>query len=236
MAILRLHVQFFFVLCLLVLRARIISWRVSWFPQCILGRHWTREILEPRGFLNQHRSRCHFPRLCPSCRLRSRPETNLFGFYFGDEKSGFFLACVQFSPPLKLSPRSLRGGGVHRSSPAVSRPPVPGVQIVECGTKEETEKKIRRKKGRGLSPLPHPLFVCLLFFFFLLTSSLRCPRDLNSWNRIVSRARGKLTRKGKKQQQRQKHNNNKQGASRFTRLRLTHVGPLWTLLSTIWTP
>ena len=51
MAILRLHVQFFFVLCLLVLRARIISWRVSWFPQCILGRHWTREILEPRGFL-----------------------------------------------------------------------------------------------------------------------------------------------------------------------------------------
>ena len=41
----------FFVLCLLVLRARIISWRVSWFPQCILGRHRTREILEPRGFL-----------------------------------------------------------------------------------------------------------------------------------------------------------------------------------------
>ena len=81
----------------------------------------------------------------------------------------------------------------------MSRPPVPGVQIVECGTKEETEKKIRSKKGRGLSPLPHPLFVCLFVcFFFLLTSSLRCPRDLNSWNRIVSRARGKLTRKGEK--------------------------------------
>ena len=47
----------------------------------------------------------------------------------------------------------------------MSRPPVPGVQIVECGTKEETEKKIRRKKGRGLSPLPHPLFVCLFVFF-----------------------------------------------------------------------
>ena len=30
---------------------------------------------------------------------------------------------VQLSPPLKLSPRSLSGGAVHRSSPAVSRPP-----------------------------------------------------------------------------------------------------------------
>ena len=89
------------------------------------------------------------------------------------------------------------------SSPAVSGPSVPGVQIVECGTKEEREKKIRRIRGRGLSPLPHPLFVCL-FVFFLLTSSLRCPHDLNSWNRIVSRARGKLTRKGKK-----KNNNDK---------------------------
>ena len=70
---------------------------------------------------------------------------------------------------------------------------------MECGAKEEREKKIRAKRARGLSPLPHPLFVCLFVcFFFLLTSSLRCPHDLNSWNRLVSRARGKLTRKGKK--------------------------------------
>ena len=27
--------------------------------------------------------------------------------------------------------------------------PVPGVQIVECSAKEESEKKIRRKRGRG---------------------------------------------------------------------------------------
>ena len=141
-------------------------------------------------------------------------------------------ACVQLSPPLKLSPRSLSGGAVHRSSPAVSRPPVPGVQIVECSSTEEREKKIRRKRGRGLSPLPHPLFVCLFvcLFVFLLTSSLRCPHDLNSWNRLVSRARGKLTRKGKKTTTTNK------GRVVFIRLRLTRVGPLWTLRSTIWTP
>ena len=190
----------FFVLCSLVLRARIISWRVSWFPQCILGRHRTREILEPRGFLNQHRSRCHFPRLCPSCRLRSRPETNLLGFYFGDENSGFFLACVYSCLlPSNSLPDLWGEGAVHRSSPAVvDRAPVPGVQIVECGAKEEREKKIRAKRGEGSHP-PHPsLFVCLFVCFFLLTSSLHCPHDLNSWNRLVSRACGKLTRKGKK--------------------------------------
>ena len=157
----------FFVLCSLVLRARIISWRVSWFPQCILGRHRTREILEPRGFLNQHRSRCHFPRLCPSCRLRSRPETNLLGFYFGDENSGFFLACVYSCLlPSNSLPDLWGEGAVHRSSPAVvDRAPVPGVQIVECGAKEEREKKIRAKRGRGLSPTP-PLFVCLFVCLF----------------------------------------------------------------------
>ena len=48
----------------------------------------------------------------------------------------------------------------------MSGPSVPGVQIVECGTKEEREKKIRAKRGRGLSPLPHPLFVCLFVCFF----------------------------------------------------------------------
>ena len=60
----------------------------------------------------------------------------------------------------------------------------------------EGEKNKEEKRERALTPTPSPL--CLLVFFFLLTSSLRCPHDLNSWNRIVSRARGKLTRKGKK--------------------------------------
>ena len=27
--------------------------------------------------------------------------------------------------------------------------PLPGVRIVECGAKEESDKKIRRKRGRG---------------------------------------------------------------------------------------
>ena len=49
--------------------------------------------------------------------------------------------------------------------------------------KEENEKKIRRKRGRGrkegLSPLPHPLVV--LFFVHI---SLHCPHDLNAWNRL----------------------------------------------------
>ena len=152
------------------------------------------------------------------------------GLTLGMRTPDFFSLCTVVSSPQTLSPIFEGRGRYNRSSPAVGLP-VPGVQIVECGTKEEREKKIRRKRGRGLSPLPHPLFVCL-FVFFLLTSSLRCPQDLNSWNRLVSRARGKLTRKGKKkqqQQQRQKqnnNNNNKQGASRFTRLRLTRVGPL----------
>ena len=233
----------FFVLCLLVLRARIISWRVSWFPQCILGRHWTREILEPQGFLNQHRCPGPFSPFMPFLQTQIKARNQSLRVFLWGLELRLFLACVQLSPPLKLSPRSFEGRGRYTawSSPAVSGPSVPGVQIVECGTKGEREKKIRRKRGRGLLPLPHPLFVCL--FFFLLTSSLRCPQDMNSWSRIVSRARGKLTRKGEK-----KKNNNdknktttttttKKGASRFIRQRLTRVGPLlWTLRSTIWTP
>ena len=233
----------FFVLCLLVLRARIISWRVSWFPQCILGRHRTREILEPRGFLINTDPGAIFHVYALPADLDQGQKPISSGSTLGMRTSDFFSlcqepikwwapACVQLSPPLKLSPRSLSGGAVHRSSPAVSRPPVPGVQIVECSSTEEREKKIRRKRGRGLSPLPHPLFVCLFvcLFVFLLTSSLRCPHDLNSWNRLVSRARGKLTRKGKKTTTTNK------GRVVFIRLRLTRVGPLWTLRSTIWTP
>ena len=124
------------------------------------------------------------------------------GLTLGMRTPDFFSLCTVVSSPQTLSPIFEGRGRYNRSSPAVGLP-VPGVQIVECGTKEEREKKIRRKRGRGLSPLPHPLFVCL-FVFFLLTSSLRCPQDLNSWNRLVSRARGKLTRKGKKK----KNNNN----------------------------
>ena len=166
MAILRLHVQFF--LCCVCWYCGLVlspdespdSLSASW-DDTGRARSSNREV-----FTINTDARCHFRRLCPSCKLRSRPETNLFGFYFGDENSGFFLACVQLSPPLKLSPRSFEGRGRYTvSSPAVSGPSVPGVQIVECGTKEEREKKIRRIRGRGLSPLPHPLFVCLFFFF-----------------------------------------------------------------------
>ena len=91
------------------------------------------------------------------------------GFTLGMRTPDFFSLCTVVSSPQTLSPIiwGEGGGAVHRSSPAVSGPSVPGVQIVECGTKEEREKKIRRKRGRGLSPLPHPLFVCLFFFFCL---------------------------------------------------------------------
>ena len=202
------------------------------------------EILEPQGFLNQHRCPGPFSPFMPFLQTQIKARNQSLRVFLWGLELRLFLACVQLSPPLKLSPRSFEGRGRYTawSSPAVSGPSVPGVQIVECGTKGEREKKIRRKRGRGLSPLPHPLFVCL-FVFFLLTSSLRCPQDMNSWSRIVSRARGKLTRKGKK-----KKNNNdknktttttttKKGASFFIRLRLTRVGPLlWTLRSTIWTP
>ena len=81
-----------------------------------------------------------------------------------------FLACVQLSPPLKLSPRSLRGGGGTQEftgSSIVDRAPVPGVQTVECGAKEEREKKNKgEKRERALTPTPSPLclFVCLFFF------------------------------------------------------------------------
>ena len=39
-----------------------------------------------------------------------------------------------------------------QSNPAFQIPalPVPGVRIVECGAKEESDKKIRRKRGRGI--------------------------------------------------------------------------------------
>ena len=180
MAILRLHVQFF--LCCVCLYCGLVlspdespdSLSASW-DDTGRARSSNREV-----FTINTDARCHFRRLCPSCRLRSRPEINLFGFYSGDENSGFLKPLYSCLLPSNSLPDHLRGGvgggvvgAVHRSSPAVSGPSVPGVQIVECGTKEEREKKIRRKRGRGLSPLPHPLFVCLFFFsayiFFTLS-------------------------------------------------------------------
>ena len=44
------------------------------------------------------------------------------------------------------------------------------------------EEKGERKRGGSLSPLPHPLVVVV--FFFPAHISLRCPHDLNSWNRL----------------------------------------------------
>ena len=64
---------------------------------------------------------------------------------------------------------------------------------MECRAKEESEKKIRRKRGRGtedgggLSPLPHPLVVVV---FFSTHISFRCPHDLNAWNRLGNLGRG----------------------------------------------
>ena len=59
---------------------------------------------------------------------------------------------------------------------------------MECGAKEESEKKIRRKRGRGkvptLSPLSHPVLVVVVVFFSA-QMSLRCPHDLNAWNRLI---------------------------------------------------
>ena len=52
--------------------------------------------------------------------------------------------------------------------------PVPGVRIVECGAKEESEKHT----------LPNPLVV-----FFSAHISFRYPHDLNAWNRLLRRQR-----------------------------------------------
>ena len=51
-------------------------------------------------------------------------------------------------------------------------------------------KKIRGKRGSpSLSPLPHPLVVVVVVVvvvvFFSAHISLRCPHDLNAWNRLV---------------------------------------------------
>ena len=47
---------------------------------------------------------------------------------------------------------------------------------MECDAKEDSEKKIRRK--RPTPPLP------FVVFFFCSHISLHCPHDLNAWNRL----------------------------------------------------
>ena len=55
--------------------------------------------------------------------------------------------------------------------------PVPGVQIVECSAKEESEKKIRRKRGRGRFVL-----VCEVCFQKVIPSTF--PRS-HPYSRLV---------------------------------------------------
>ena len=119
-------------------------------------------------------------------------------FTLGMRTPDFFSLCTVVSSPQTLSPIIWGEGAVHSEFTGgkwtvCSRRSDSGVRYEG----REGEKNKEDKRERALTPTPSPLclFVC---FFFLLTSSLRCPHDLNSWNRIVSRARGKLTRKGKK--------------------------------------
>ena len=119
------------------------------------------------------------------------------GFTLGMRTPDFFSLCTVVSSPQTLSPIIWGEGAVHSEFTGgkwtvCSRRSDSGVRYEG----REGEKNKEDKRERALTPTPSPL--CLLVFFFLLTSSLRCPHDLNSWNRIVSRARGKLTRKGKK--------------------------------------
>ena len=76
-----------------------------------------------------------------------------------------FLACVQLSPPLKLSPRSLRGGGGIQeftgSRTACSRRSVSGVRYEG----REGEKNKEEKRERALTPTPSPLCLFVCFFF-----------------------------------------------------------------------
>ena len=64
--------------------------------------------------------------------------------------------------------------------------PVLVILIVECGAKEESEKKLGGKKEGvpSLSPLPHPLVVVV--FFFSAHICLHSPHDLYAWSRLGS--------------------------------------------------
>ena len=159
----------FFVLCLLVLRARIISWRVSWFPQCILGRHWTREILEPRGFHNQHRCPVPFSPFMPFLQtyIKARNQS-LRVLLWGWELRIFFSLCTVVSSPQTLSPIIWGEGAVHSEFTGgkwtvCSRRSDSGVRYEG----REGEKNKEDKRERALTPTPSPLCLFVCFFFCL---------------------------------------------------------------------
>lgn len=65
--------------------------------------------------------------------------------------------------------------------------PVPGIQIVEGGTKWEAVEKREEERGRegtydpSLRTTPTPSIQC----FFLVKISSRCPQYLTAWNRLL---------------------------------------------------
>ena len=172
MAILRLHVQFF--LCCVCFYCGLVlspdespdSLSASW-DDTGRARSSNREV-----FTINTDARCHFRRLCPSCRLRSRPEINLFGFYSGDENSGFLKPLYSCLLPSNSLPDHLRGGvggwggGTQEFTGSewtvCSRRSDSGVRYEG----REGEKNKEEKRERALTPTPSPL--CLLVFFFCL--------------------------------------------------------------------
>ena len=70
--------------------------------------------------------------------------------------------CIPFNVQSNLtgtSPkRLLFWRTVHSMTVLLTSEPVPGVRIVECGAKKESEKK-----NPSLSPLAHPLVVVVVF-------------------------------------------------------------------------
>ena len=158
----------FFVLCLLVLRARIISWRVSWFPQCILGRHRTREILEPRGFLINTDPGAIFPVYALPADLDQGQKPISSGFTLGMRTPDFFSLCTVVSSPQTLSPIIWgEGWGTQEFTGSewtvCSRRSDSGVRYEG----REGEKNKEEKRERALTPTPSPLclFVCLFVCF-----------------------------------------------------------------------
>ena len=49
--------------------------------------------------------------------------------------------------------------------------------------RDNKEEKRERGRKRALTPIPPPGFL-IFFFFFAAHISLRCPHDLNAWNRL----------------------------------------------------
>ena len=130
------------------------------------------------------------------------------GFTLGMRSPDFFLACVQFSPPLKLSHRSLRGGGgtqefTSSEQTACSRRSDSGVRYEG----RDGEKDKEEKRERALTPTPSPLclFVCFFFsayiFFTLSPRSALLEQDSEQSARKIDKEREKKTTTTKTQQQ-----------------------------------